>query len=245
MAATLLERTSALGDSHVKGAPLAREKRPRQQSVELDPATSRVDVPHRDRRSSPSQRSSSDRPSQNTLFSSSTFLGAKAEPSSYFLTPINAWVLLQSSVRELPTYYPLEKKHHSTKKGDYGNRNTLKELPVCRNYPMAPVQEYYRKPVRNYELSLVRMALVCRHLHTPPALFQGGWGAWVGSGWPMTCHCTRLNDSRAHTTAHARTEESPPREHRLQSHQPRHTHERAQHHQVPCMLPAGAKGLVT
>ena len=44
----------------------------------------------------------------------------------------------------------MEKKHHSTKKGDYGNRNTLKELPVCRNYPMAPVQEYYRKPVRNY-----------------------------------------------------------------------------------------------
>ena len=50
----------------------------------------------------------------------------------------------------LQSYYPLEKKHHSTKKGDYGNRNTLKELPVCRNYPMAPVQEYYRKPVRNY-----------------------------------------------------------------------------------------------
>ena len=35
------------------------------------------------------------------------------------------------------------------------------------------------------------------------------------------------------------------RQHRLQSHQPRHTHERAQHHQVPCMLQAGAKGLVT
>ena len=43
-------------------------------------------------------------------------------------------------IREFHTYYPLEKKHHSTKKGDYGNRNTLKELPVCRNYPMAPVQ---------------------------------------------------------------------------------------------------------
>ena len=57
---------------------------------------------------------------------------------------------VQEGVREFPSYYPLEKKHHSTKKGDYGNRNTLKELPVCRNYPMAPVQEYYRKPVRNY-----------------------------------------------------------------------------------------------
>ena len=106
-------------------------------------------------------------------------------------------------------------------------------------------RQAWRLSEMKYELSLVRMPLVCPHLHTPPALFQGGWGAWMGREWPMTCHCTHLNDSRAHTTAHARTEESPPREHRLQSHQPRHTHERAQHHQVPCMLQAGAKGLVT
>ena len=32
----------------------------------------------------------------------------------------------------------------------------------------------------------------------------------------MTCHCTRLNDPRAPRAAHARTEQSPPKEHRLQ-----------------------------
>ena len=51
-------------------------------------------------------------------------------------------------------------------------------------------------------LVLGNNGLVCRH--TPPALFQGGLGALLGRGWPMTCHCTRLNDRlrRSHTTAH-------------------------------------------
>ncbi len=48
---------------------------------------------------------------------------------------------------------------HVHAKGDYRNRNTFsytlnftltQELPACRNYPMAPVQEIYRNYLSGY-----------------------------------------------------------------------------------------------
>ena len=48
-------------------------------------------------------------------------------------------------------------------------------------------------------------------------------------------HCTRLNEPRGHTAAHARTEHNSSREQGLLSQQLGPTHERAQHHQVPCL----------
>ena len=62
-------------------------------------------------------------------------------------------------------------------------------------------------------LGLPSLAYAPRALSSIQAGWDGG-GAWMGSGWPMTCRCTRLNDSRGqcHTAAHARTEHNSSKE---------------------------------
>ena len=66
-----------------------------------------------------------------------------------------------------------QKDHSPPKRGSMGTGRHLKELPVCRNYPMALVQELLQElPVRNYlyrviaNLRRTDLGLICPPKHT-------------------------------------------------------------------------------
>ena len=73
------------------------------------------------------------------------------------------------------------------------------------------------------------MSLLCVHVPVRGYLFIAAPGPSATPNMLPEGHCTRLNEPRGHTAAHARTEHNSSREHGLLSQQLGPTHERALH----------------